>query len=128
MMRRMFAPLRRLGLARDGGATIELAIIAPVLATLVIGIGELAGMIISYQRMHDGVSSGAVYLMRGGSTSSAIHDVAMAAWPNKPGDAAVTVSQSCQCAGVAGSCSSVAPTAPIPRPTPPSPPPAPTRG
>lgn len=100
-MKRLF---RRFGAARDGAALVEFAIVAPILSAFVIGIVQYGGMVIAYNQMHDAVSSGAIYVMRGGSDSTAIHDVTVAAWPNPPGDASVNVNQACSCAGVTQAC------------------------
>ena len=43
----------------------------------------------------------------GGTDATAIHDVAYAAWPNKPSDASITVTQSCTCFGAAASCTTL---------------------
>jgi len=96
--------LQRLRAAESGAALVEFAIVVPILSAFVIGIVQYGGMVIAFNQMHDSVSSGAVYVMRGGSDSTAIHDVAVAAWPNPPGDASVNVSQVCSCAGVTGAC------------------------
>jgi hypothetical protein len=42
--------------------------------------------------------------MRGGANTTAAHDLTVAAWHNKPADAAVTVTQVCTCQGVGASC------------------------
>ena len=101
------SPLRRIVRSTSGAAAVEFAIILPVLAGMVIGIIQYGGMIIAYDQMHDAVSSGAVYVMRGGTASATIKSVAVAAWPNPPGDANVSVNQACLCAGVSSSCSSL---------------------
>ncbi|MBV9997139.1 MAG: pilus assembly protein [Caulobacteraceae bacterium] len=106
MMRRLARPLRRLGAQEDGAAAVEFALLLPVLAALMVGVIQYGGMVFAYQQMHDGVDAGAVYVMRGGTDSTAIHDVALGAWPNKPSDAAVTVTQACTCAGGTADCSS----------------------
>ena len=100
--------LRFLAAAR-GAAAVEFAIILPVLAAMVIGIAQYGGMVIAYQQMHDGVEAGAVYVMRGGSDMTAAKDISLGAWPNKPGDASVTATHTCSCAGVSNSCTSLCP-------------------
>ena len=107
MIRRAFPRLRDLARTSSGAAAVEFAIVLPLLAAFVVGIIQYGGMIIAYDQMHDAVESGATYVMRGGSDATAIHGVAVAAWPNPPSDASVTVSQVCQCAGVTGACSAL---------------------
>ncbi len=96
--------LQRLRSADSGAALVEFAIVVPILSAFVIGIVQYGGMVIAYNQMHDAVSSGAIYVMRGGSDATAIHDVTVAAWPNAPGDASVNVNQACACAGVTQAC------------------------
>src|SRR5262249_5612730 len=107
MMFGLASRLRAAARSTSGAAAVEFAIILPVLAAFVIGIIQYGGMIIAYDQMHDAVSSGAVYVMRGGSTSATIKSVATNAWANPPGDANVNVSQACLCAGLTSSCSSL---------------------
>jgi Flp pilus assembly protein TadG len=103
----MIGRLQRLWDATGGAAAVEFALIIPMLAALVVAIGHYGGMVFANQQMHDGVASAAVYVMRGGSDATAIHNVAYNTWPNKPSDAAVTVSQVCKCGGAAAPCSSL---------------------
>ena len=99
--------VRHAAASRSGAAAVEFAIVLPVLAAFFIAVIQYGGMIIAYDQMHDAVSSGAIYVMRGGSTSATIKSVAVKAWPNPPGDASVSVNQACLCAGVTASCSSL---------------------
>lgn len=99
--------LRDIARACSGAAAVEFAIILPVLAAFVIGIIQYGGMIIAYDQMHDAVSSGAVYVMRGGTAAATIKNVATNAWPNPPADANVSVNQACLCAGLTSSCSAL---------------------
>ena len=98
---------RRFARARQGAAAVELALVIPVLAVLVAGVMQYGGMIIAYQQLHNGIASGAIYVMRGGTDATTIKDVALGAWPNQPSNASVTVSQFCTCAGVTSSCTSL---------------------
>jgi Flp pilus assembly protein TadG len=88
----------------DGAAAVEFALLLPVFVGLVVGVIQYGGQIVAYQRMHNGLAAGAVYVMRGGSGTTAIHDIAMAGWPSQPADAAVTVTQACTCAGASAGC------------------------
>ncbi len=100
--------LRRLRTDRGGAAAVELAILLPLLIAMVIGVIQYGGLIIGNQQMHNATSaSGALYVMRGGSDPTAIHDIALGAWANKPADASISVAQSCTCAGVGSGCSSL---------------------
>jgi Flp pilus assembly protein TadG len=109
MMRRLRTALARFRSRTDGAAAVEFALVLPALATLLVGVIQYGGMVVAYQQMHDGVTAGAVYVMRGGSDSSATRSVALQAWPNQPSDAAVTVTQACTCAGAAATCGGLCP-------------------
>lgn len=98
-----------LSAARQGAAAVEFAIVLPVLAGLIVGLIQYGGAIIAYQQLHNGVSSAAQYVMRGGQNTTAAHDVAIASWPNRPSDGAVTVTQACTCAGAGASCAGLCP-------------------
>ncbi len=96
-------------LLRDerGGALVEFAIIIPLLAALVVGVGQYALMIPAYQQMHAAVQSGAVYVMRGGSDTPTVASVSLSGWANKPSDAAVSASKSCTCGSTSAVCSAL---------------------
>ena len=98
---------RKFARARQGAAAVELALVIPVLAIIVTGVMQYGGMIIAYQQMHNGIASGAIYVMRGGTDATTIQDVALGAWPNQPSNASISVAQFCTCAGVTSSCTSL---------------------
>jgi Flp pilus assembly protein TadG len=107
MISATFQYARRLAGAVGGAAAVEFAIVTPFLAAMLFGVVQYGGMIVANQQMHDGVAAAAVYVMRGGSDASTISSIATGAWPNKPSDAAVTVTHVCSCAGVTQSCSTL---------------------
>ena len=107
MMPRPFEMVRRAARHAGGAAAVEFAIAMPFLAAMLIGIVQYGGMIIANQQMHDGVANAAVYVMRGGSDATTIQSMATTAWPNKPADASVTVTQVCSCAGVGQACNAL---------------------
>jgi Flp pilus assembly protein TadG len=109
MIRSHFQRARRLAREAGGAAAVEFAIALPFLSAMLLGVIQYGGMIVANQQMHDGVSSAAVYVMRGGSDTNTIQSVALGAWPNKPSDAAITVGQSCTCAGAGADCLSQCP-------------------
>ena len=101
----MLGKLSRFRSAVGGAAAVEFAIAVPLLSAFLGAIIQYGGMLIAYDQMHDAVSSGAVYVMRGGTDATAIHGVAIGAWANKPSDASVVVNQQCFCQGVGAACS-----------------------
>lgn len=108
-MRALMTQMGRLRGDTGGAAAVEFALVLPILAVFVIALIQYGGMIIANQQMHNGVASGALYVMRGGSDATAIHDVSLSAWPNRPSDAGISVAQSCVCAGATSTCSSLCP-------------------
>jgi Flp pilus assembly protein TadG len=107
MMFRKPIRLQRFAAADKGAAMVEFALVAPFLAALIVGVAQYGGMLIAYQKMHNGVESGAVYVMRGGSGVSTIHDVALNAWTTAPADATISVNQACSCSSVVSACTSL---------------------
>jgi Flp pilus assembly protein TadG len=105
MIRTIFEWARRLRQATHGAAAVEFAIVVPFLAAMLVGVIQYGGMIIANQRMHDGVSAAAVYVMRGGTDATNIKSIATGTWSSAPADANVTVTQACSCAGVTQACS-----------------------
>jgi len=98
--------LKRFLRGQDGAAAIEFGLVAPILAVVLIGVAIYGGLVLAYNKMSQGVSSGAQYAMTaGGDDTTAIRSVVLAAWDDRPGAAVVTVAKACLCAGLAHSCS-----------------------
>jgi Flp pilus assembly protein TadG len=92
---------------RRGGAAIEFAIIAPVLAFLTLGLIDGWSLASSTLNMRTAVQAGAKYLMAGGSEETVLRGVITAAWASPPSDAAVTVEKQCQCDNSTADCSTL---------------------
>ncbi|MGE5500391.1 MAG: TadE/TadG family type IV pilus assembly protein [Ignavibacteriales bacterium] len=90
---------------KSGAAAVEFGLVAPVLVTLLVGIGTYGLEIIAYSKMREAVSAGAQYALTTSDTTSDISAVVSAAWDDKPSGATVSVSQQCVCAGVSNDCS-----------------------
>ena len=90
-----------------GVAAIEFALVLPVLAALVIGIGATVPFVQANDAMHDAVSAGARYVMSGGTNATAIQGVTMSAWTGHSASATASVSKYCTCAGATGACTSL---------------------
>lgn len=91
----------------DGAAAVEFAFVLPLLAAVIIGVMQYSLQTVAHQEMHNGLAAASMYVMRGGSGTTAIQNVAMGAWPNPPPDAAVSVAQFCQCSGASASCTTL---------------------
>ena len=92
---------------RRGGAAVEFALIAPFLATIIIGIMTAVPLVNASQKMRDGVSAGALYVMTGRTNTTSVRDVVMAAWSGRAYADTVTVTSYCTCAGVECACTSL---------------------
>lgn len=90
---------------KDGAAAVEFGLIAPVLVTVMIGIGTYGLEIIAYNKMREAVNAGAQYALTTSDTTSDITTVVNASWDDKPTGATVSVTQQCVCAGVTNDCS-----------------------
>jgi Flp pilus assembly protein TadG len=94
---------------KDGTAAIEFGLVAPILVTLLIGVGTYGLELIAYGKMREAVNTGAQYALTTSDTTSDISTVVNASWDDKPAGATVSVSQQCLCAGVSNDCSTACP-------------------
>lgn len=92
---------------KSGAAAVEMALVAPLLATIVAGIATYAPQLAVVHAMRDGVSTAAQYVMTGGTDPNAIQSVASSAWTGKQISDSVAVSQWCTCLGVTSSCNTL---------------------
>ena len=76
----------------------------PLLAGIVVTLPDIAQAAAGVVQMESGVRASIQYAMGGGSDMSLAQTVGMQAWQNRPANAQLTVSQSCQCNGGAGIC------------------------
>ena len=98
-----------------GVAAVEFALIAPVLAAVIVGIAAVVPFLNANNVMHDAVSSGARYVMAGGTNATAIHDITLASWQGHTNTDTVTVSQTCTCAGATSVCTSLCADSSVPQ-------------
>jgi len=89
----------------DGTAAVEFGLVAPILVTLLVGIGTYGLEIITYSKMREAVNTGAQYALTTSDTTSDISTVVAASWDDKPADGTVSITQQCVCAGVTSDCS-----------------------
>jgi Flp pilus assembly protein TadG len=92
-----------------GAAAIEFGLIAPILTAVLITVGTMGGLVIAYNKMSQGVSSGAQYAMTAGADTTAIRDVVLKAWDDKPANGVVTIQQACLCGATASACNVICP-------------------
>lgn len=89
----------------DGTAAVEFGLVAPILITLMVGVGTYGLEIIAYSKMREAVNAGAQYALTTSDTTSDISTVVTAAWDDKPDAGTVSVSQQCVCGSVVTDCS-----------------------
>ena len=100
--------LLRKYLRHNGGASaLEFAIISPILAGLVIYGFDAWELINRKQDMHAAINASAHYYMGGGPDDSSAQTIGMSGWPNRPGDANISIVRACSCAGAITDCSTV---------------------
>jgi len=90
-----------------GLAALEFALILPILIALVLFGLDGWLRINQVSQMSSALQAGSRYYQSGGSDDTAAAQVAVQAWSNAPGDAAVTTARSCTCGGAGASCSSL---------------------
>jgi Flp pilus assembly protein TadG len=96
---------RRLSGDTRGAALVEFGLIAPLLALAALGIVQGGTMLGKYNAMRTGISSGAQYVMGGGTDLATARLITQEAWPARSSAAAITASKVCRCGGTVGDCS-----------------------
>ena len=100
---RLMVPLRRLD--RKGGAATELALISPVVLTLMIGLTDYGMAMSAASSLRAAARAGAQYAIGNPTDAAGIQAVALAATGADPNLLSVTVTQSCQCPSGGGNVS-----------------------
>lgn len=108
-MRKLIAFLQRFKTGARGAAGVELALIAPALATLLIGIVDVG--LIAYARtdMHGAARSGAQYFMAGGADLDRAETIVRSAWSDMPEDSLISIDRYCECGGSTADCYALCP-------------------
>jgi Flp pilus assembly protein TadG len=100
---------------RSGAAAVEMALVAPFLAVIVAGIANYAPQLDKVHKMRDAVTSGAGYVMSGGTDPTTIQNVTFSAWTGHGQSDSVTVTQWCTCAGITSSCTTLCTDSTVPQ-------------
>lgn len=98
--------LRRFAANKRGASAVELALIAPILAALVLGVAEVGH--ITYQRtdMHSALRSGGQYVLNGGRELPVAREIVVRSWSSMPEDAVVEATRFCLCGESEHACNS----------------------
>jgi Flp pilus assembly protein TadG len=92
---------------RDGVAAVEFAIVSVAMA------GLAAAMLAGWQfattqtAAQTAANAGAFFYLQGGTSDSAAQSFALAAWPNRPDNASISIARLCTCAGATATCTSL---------------------
>lgn len=100
-MRRL---VRKFAKSERGAAIVELALVAPVLALMVLvsfGVWDAASR---RQNMRAGLDAAALYYMQGGADDTVAKTAALSSWASKPTGATITTARECKCGAAAGTC------------------------
>lgn len=92
--------LIRLGLDERGASAVEMALILPILAAVVVLSSEGFLLMRTVTSMRSAVDSGAKLVMAGEANAGDVRTAVFTAWTNKPASPTVTVTRTCECAGV----------------------------
>lgn len=99
--------LQRLRRDERGVAAIELALLAPVLAAILMLGVEGWLRIDQTLSMQGALQTGGRYYQMGGADDAAAVSLARSTWTNRPNDGEVTVARVCKCGEVVVACSSL---------------------
>jgi len=105
----LWSRLKSLLREETGVSAIEFAFIAPLLVAVAVGTTEAGLVTYHYYDMEAAVSSGAQYILRGGTDSAALQAVVQSGWTTRTGGASVNVVQFCRCAKTITQCTAVCP-------------------
>lgn len=88
----------------DGTAAVEFALVAPVLATMVVGITQISDILIGSAHMQTAARAGIQYALNGGTDMTVVQNLGLQAWSGKPANATLAASEYCTCSGVTSVC------------------------
>lgn len=114
MPRRAAAAVRSLVHSVAGTSAVEFALIAPALATMVVGISQVSDVLVGSSHMQTAARASIQYVLDGGSDLTTAESVGMQAWDGKPANATLVASEYCTCDGGTASCTQTCPDGDIP--------------
>lgn len=106
---------RRFARDQKGAALVEFALIAPIFALGIVLIGDGASLVMRYFDMRAAVSSGAQYLMLGGSEVGVTRQVVLQSWTTAAQGSTASATKQCLCASVANACNTLCPDQTVPQ-------------
>ncbi len=91
----------------QGVATVEFAVIVPVLAALLVGLMIAWEPATAMMRMRAAVHAGAAYVRNGGTDDVRAMSVVDLAWEKRPLTSSITVNRACLCGQASNACTVV---------------------
>ncbi len=95
--------------ARDarGVATVELALVLPILLGVFLGAYSVWDAASRQQNLSAALDAGEQYYINGGSNDSMATQAIQGAWQYRPNNSSVSLTRACQCGNAAQSCSTL---------------------
>jgi Flp pilus assembly protein TadG len=90
--------------AKDGIAAVEFALVLPILAAMALLLPDLSQAAVGVIQMQGAARASVQYAMTGGTDVAEAKTLGLQAWTSKPGDASMTTSETCTCAGAGATC------------------------
>lgn len=103
MMRKLFA----FAADRRGVATVELALVLPIILGVFLTGYSIWDAASRHQNLNAALDAGAQYYINGGSSDSIASAAIQSAWQYRPNSSSIDVTRSCSCSNVAQSCSTL---------------------
>ena len=88
-----------------GASAVELALIAPLLAVLTLGVDEFGHLTFQRTDMHGAIRSGSQYVLNGGRDLDVAREIVLRSWSTMPDDGQVEATRFCLCSNVQHACS-----------------------
>jgi Flp pilus assembly protein TadG len=101
-IRRNFLRWRR---CEGGAAAVEFGLVAPVLLLVMLGVMEGGMLTLKYNAMRTAVTSGAQYVMGGGTDLDAARAITVSAWSARTNQSSVAATKVCRCGATTANCS-----------------------
>jgi Flp pilus assembly pilin Flp len=90
---------------KGGASAVEFALILPVLALILIGVGEIGHVIYQRTDMHGALRTGGQYVLNGGRDLATARELVLRSWNSAPEDREVETLRFCLCQEVEHACS-----------------------
>lgn len=92
---------------RRGVATVELALVLPIILGVFLGAYSVWDAASRKQNLAAALDAGAQYYINGGSNDGLASQAIQGAWQYRPQNSSVSVTRACQCGNTAQSCSTL---------------------